>query len=98
MLSKKQYITEIWEGIRTGISEQYAKKRLSEYKEDLQKLKNHNIRPSRVVGTGYKNARKVAFEWLNEQIEKYKEAIQTKGHSIELNHRNYEHYKCTQKA
>lgn len=31
-------------------------------------LTNKRITPSRVVGTGYKNPRKVAFIWLNTQI------------------------------
>jgi hypothetical protein len=33
-------------------------------------LKAREIAPSWVVGTGYKNGRKVAIEWLEEQIAK----------------------------
>ena len=46
--------------------------RISYYKERKNDLENKRIRPNVIIGTGYKPqyARKLAFEWLDEQISK----------------------------
>ena len=38
--------------------------------ELLEAVKAREIAPRLIVGTGYKNGRKVAIEWLQEMIEK----------------------------
>jgi ADP-ribose pyrophosphatase YjhB (NUDIX family) len=50
------------------------------YKERKNDLENNRVRPNRIIGTGYKPqyARKLAFEWLNEQILKHEEDLSFK--------------------
>jgi hypothetical protein len=43
-------------------------KDVADYRVMLTQLKNKEITPRSVVGTGYVNARKVALEWLYLQI------------------------------
>lgn len=42
--------------------------KISEYKEKLSDLLLGNILPSRIVGKGYKNPKRVAASWLHVQI------------------------------
>lgn len=38
------------------------------FAQQLQDLAHHRITPRSVVGTGYKDARAVAFEWLSNML------------------------------
>jgi len=42
--------------------------KIEEYEVMLSDLFSGKIKPSKVVGTGYKNPRQVAAEWINKQI------------------------------
>jgi len=64
---------------------------LQGYKNQLEALHNHKIKPSIVVGTGYVNPRKVAIEWLEQRIAEYQSIIdRTTIHSVVRS--NYECY------
>jgi hypothetical protein len=44
---------------------------LAGFRETLTKLDNKETTPSRIIGTGYVNPRKQAYEYLNRQIGTY---------------------------
>jgi hypothetical protein len=84
----KEYTKKNWEGY-DYFSEKYAVNELTELELDLRKLNDGRLAPRKVVGGGYKNAKKVAQEWLQSQIDKQKLAIKTNGLSNYINHRNF---------
>jgi hypothetical protein len=53
-------------------------KEIKEYEEVKRQLDNKEIRPSKIIGTGFKPqyARKIAYEWLNKRILIKKRAIE----------------------
>ena len=56
---------------------------LKQYEQTLADLLVNVIKPSSVVGIGYKNPRKVAIDWLGERIEEYQAIVDgTKIHSV----------------
>jgi hypothetical protein len=58
-------------------------KELKEYRQTLEDLLAKKIKPSKVIGTGYKNPRKVAITWLEQRIRDYKAIVDgTKIHSV----------------
>jgi hypothetical protein len=87
----KEYTKKNWEGY-DYFSEKYAVNELAELELDLRKLNDGRLAPRKVVGSGYKNAKKVAQEWLQSQIDKQKLAIKTNGLSNYTNHRNFRSY------
>ena len=87
----KEYTKKNWEGY-DYFSEKYAVNELAELELDLRKLNDGKLAPRKVVGTGYKNAKKVAQDWLQSQINKQKLAIKTNGLSDYTNHRNFRSY------
>ena len=84
----KQYTEKLWKG-DDYFSEKYAVNELAELELDLRKLNDGYLSPSKVVGKGYKNAKKVAQDWLNEQIKKQKSIIETRGLSNRTNQSNF---------
>jgi len=48
---------------------------LKEYEQILEDLIAKKIKPSTVIGIGYKNPRKVAIEWLEERIKEYQAIV-----------------------
>jgi hypothetical protein len=84
----KEYTKKNWEGY-DYFSEKYAVNELTELELELRKLNDGRLAPRKVVGGGYKNAKKVAQEWLQSQIDKQKLAIKTNGLSNYINHRNF---------
>jgi len=61
---------------------------LEKYKQTLNNLLTKKIKPSSVIGTGYKNPRIAAIEWLEQCIEEYQAIVDgTTIHSvIKANH------------
>lgn len=56
---------------------------LKEYEQTLENLLAKRIKPATVVGTGYKNPRKVAIEWLTKCIGEYRAIVEgTAIHSV----------------
>ena len=55
-----------------NLTKEFLKKQIKEHTDTYHKLVNREIPPRSVVGTGYKNGRKVAETWLKEQITKDK--------------------------
>lgn len=84
----KEYTEKLWKG-DDYFSEKYAVNELAELELDLRKLNDGYLSPSKVVGKGYKNAKKVAQDWLNEQIKKQKSIIETRGLSNRTNQSNF---------
>lgn len=79
---------EIWAGRQGGFSEAKVRANLEHHQQTLEDLKAKRVRPSKVVGTGYKNTRAVAFEWLNSSIAHDEEAIASRGRSHSVNQAN----------
>ena len=50
-------------------------KELEEFKQTLADLLIKKIKPSKVIGTGYKYPRKVAIEWLEQRIVEYQAIV-----------------------
>lgn len=86
----REYTKKNWEGY-DYFSEKYAVNELAELELDLRKLNDGKLAPSKVIGGGYKNARKLAQEWLESQIKKQKSIIKTNGLSNKTNHSNFRH-------
>lgn len=56
---------------------------LKQYEQTLHNLLANMIKPSSVVGTGYKNPRNAAIAWLSECINEYQAIVDgTKIHSV----------------
>lgn len=83
-----EHFERIWRGEAEGFSEAKIAASLAEHEKDLTDLNAGRIPPRRIVGTGYKNPRKVAMQWLTEQIEKDRQALATRGRSDTVNRGN----------
>jgi hypothetical protein len=86
----KKYTEEKWKGY-DYFSEKYAVNELAELELDLRRLNDGKISPTKIIGSGYKNPKKVAQEWLQSQIKKQKSIIETNGLSNKTNHSNFRH-------
>lgn len=78
----------IWNGEGGGFSKDHFERELIETQELQRQLSNGSIRPSKLVGTGYRNSRKVAEEFLSDRLASTKLALQTRGRSNALNTSN----------
>ena len=86
----KKYTEEKWSG-NDYFSKKYALNELAEFELDLRRLEDGKISPSKIIGTGYKNPKKIAKEWLESQIKKQKSIIETNGLSNKINYSNFKH-------
>jgi hypothetical protein len=86
----QKYTEEKWKGY-DYFSEKYAVNELAELELDLRRLNDGKISPTKIIGKGYKNPKKVAQEWLQSQIKKQKSIIETNGLSNKTNHSNFRH-------
>lgn len=71
---------EIWDGDGYG-SKAHTKKALKRTWDLSKKLKDGEIAPSKIVGTGYKDSRKVAEEYLRKEDERLSRDLNTNGTS-----------------
>ena len=62
-------------GDEPGLSEQKQKETIANLIKDAENLRDKKIGPSEIVGTGYKDARSVAFKWLAKTIKMDQEAF-----------------------
>ena len=67
-LSESEYQAAINDGDMGGLSVDSQRASLNESKERLAGLRDKKVKPSDIVGTGYKDARSVAFTWLASNI------------------------------
>lgn len=77
--TKQELYDEIWLGEAGGLSEEKCINAIGEYGQLLDDLINHRITPRSIVGTGYKQPREVAFQWLARQIVEYSHELVTHG-------------------
>jgi len=89
MKSREELNEDIWLGNATGLSENECIASLKEYEQMIEDLINHRITPSRIIGTGYKQPREIAFQWLAKRIIEYSRALIT--HGQEYNASNVEY-------
>ena len=88
MKTEQELYKEIWQGKTQGLSYNRAKQELEELAQLKKQLDNKTIRPSKIIGTGYKNPREVAYTWIEKQNLELLEAIYTNGRSSLLNQGN----------
>lgn len=85
------HFEKIWAGEEEGLSEAQACKELAGNKQALKDLLAGRITPGSIVGSGYKNPKKIAVEYLTRVIEEYSRAIETRGRSYSINVANAEY-------
>ena len=82
---------KMWDGKAKG----FSKAQLLHEEANLESLKygfeNGTVSASSIVGGGYRNAKKVAAEWIESSIADNKEAIRTRGRSNSVNISNAEY-------
>ncbi len=91
MKTEQELYEEIWQGQAQGLNYNRAIEELNELQTLERGLENKTIRPSKIIGTGYKNPRKVAYSWINKQRESLLMAIATDGRSSLLNQGNVQY-------
>lgn len=87
-MTEDELFERIWTTNEGGFGEAYYRDDLARLITMRAQLEAKQIPPRRVVGTGYKNPRKVAFEYLDSQIAKAREALATRGRSCFVNQSN----------
>lgn len=78
----------IWTGAATGFSESKLRGDLAGDRQALADLHAHRITPRSVVGTGYKNGRKVAVEYLTKRIADGERDVESRGRTNSVNQSN----------
>jgi len=72
MIPLTDYADNIFNNPEHPLSRANTLKELHEYERLLTALALRKIKPSSIIGTGYKNPKKLAFEWLNEKISEHR--------------------------
>lgn len=85
------HFEKMWAGKANGLSEEGAISSLNSGKRSLEDLLAGKITPGSIVGSGYKNPKKVATEYLTKKIKEYTRAVETKGRSYSVNVANAEY-------
>ena len=73
MISLSDYADNIFNNPEHPLSRANTLKELHYYERRLTDLALRKVKPSEIIGTGYKNPKKLAFEWLNERITENRE-------------------------
>lgn len=81
----------IWEGREQGCSKETFESRLAENRKRLEQLAAGTISPTKIVGSGYRNPKKVAREWVENQLRETERALATRGRSDGVNIANAEY-------
>lgn len=91
METKEELYEEIWLGNRkgAGLTEEQCIASIKEYERMIEDLINHRITPSRIIGTGYKQPREIAFQWLAKQVIKYSHNLVSRGREYNANNVEY---------
>jgi len=84
---------KMWSGESQGFSEKKFRDELVELARLSEGLEAGTIPPSRVIGTGYRNPKASAREYLERQTADTHEAIRTRGRSSAVNIGNAEYRK-----
>lgn len=91
------YFDRIWDGETPGDSREDVEKSITRSRADLESVLAGTTPPSRIVGRGYRNAKKVAVEYLQGQVAEGERALATDGRSNALNINNAR-YRARQNA
>ena len=81
----------MWNGEATGRSEAQMRESLADLEQMREDLEARRIPPRKVIGTGYKQPRQVAFEYLDSTIEQYERDLASKGRTSGVNVANVKH-------
>lgn len=91
-ISYEEYMKDISTGNRQGLSLERQKAKLLNYKADLIGVRDGTVAPKKIIGTGYKNPKKVAISWLEREIAELEADISTNSFSNTINLGNYSSY------
>lgn len=93
-LDESEYQARINSGDMAGVSQSKQQERLKSYQDDVMGLRDKTVKPSKIVGTGYKDGRSVAFSWLADRITELKASLNSTpaGFEDSTNLRNYAGY------
>ena len=93
-LDESEYQARINSGDMAGVSQSKQQERLKSYQDDVIGLRDKTVKPSKIVGTGYKDGRSVAFSWLADRITELKASLNSTpaGFEDSTNLRNYAGY------
>lgn len=93
-LDESEYQARINSGDMAGVSQSKQQERLKSYQDDVMGLRDKTVKPSKIVGTGYKDGRSVAFSWLANRITELKASLNSTpaGFEDSTNLRNYAGY------
>ena len=91
MMTYDEYREKEWTSKRGLLREAPTRKERLEYIRLLNDFMAGHVKPSVVVGTGYKNPRKVAERWIKQKIKDLIHTIATRGDSetMRANYRCY---------
>lgn len=79
MESYEEYKTRFFNSDHSYFSKQAIEKELLETKKLLVQVKEGSIKPSKIIGTGYKNPKTSAIKWLNEKDREYQIRLESNG-------------------
>lgn len=91
-LTPKDFMAEIASHKQQGFPLADLMDSYNEAQQDLIAVRAGTIVPSKIVGTGYKNPKKVAIAWLEERIATLRESIKSGGILDAVNLGNYNNY------
>jgi len=75
----------MWKGERMGFSEKQIRDSLASHERDLVLVQAGRIRPHKIIGTGYKQPKKLAIQWLTDQIAECKRDLASRGRTHTVN-------------
>lgn len=90
-LPTDEHFERIWAGEATGFGEKYVRNELVELAALRSGLEDKTVPPRHIVGTGYKNGRKIAFEYLDRMEATYRRAVEVRGRNLSVNVSNSNH-------
>lgn len=75
------YFEEVWADTESNHGEVGTRRELNRIREMRAQLERGEIKPSAIVGTGYRNPKQMALEYLDSSEPKAVTALETRGRS-----------------
>jgi len=88
-----EFLDKAWAGEINGFSREKVTENYNRHLELKDKLSKGEISPAKIIGSGYKNPKRIAMEWLDSQIKEEARALETKGRNLSVNISNAKAYK-----
>lgn len=82
---------QMWNDPGFGFGEAKIKEKIEEYEKLQDELEGRRITPTKIIGSGYKNPRRVAHEYLESSLQELRESLDTRGRSHSVNIANALH-------